>query len=139
MNSLKLSETVEKGKHPEKFGLAENKAGPEREYILQVGIKWSADLYSTSLCRQSISKSVEVKQEWCTEVNKLLLQQLEKLSMCSNTCVTMALGVLYIEQTKAHDSGSTLTETLPPPMTHVVELPSRFHKHKKTVKRYLNI
>lgn len=37
MSSLKLSETVEKGKHPEKFGLAESKAGPEREYILQVG------------------------------------------------------------------------------------------------------
>ena len=43
MNTLKLSETVEKGKHLEKFGLAENKAGPEREYILQVGIKWNTN------------------------------------------------------------------------------------------------
>ena len=38
IHCLKLSETVEKGKHPEKFGLAEDKAGPDREYILQVGI-----------------------------------------------------------------------------------------------------
>ena len=32
-------------------------------------------------CHQPVSKSVDVKQEWCAEVNKLLSQQLEKLSM----------------------------------------------------------
>ena len=47
VNCLKLSETVEKGKHPEKFGLAENKAGPDREYILQVGDNWGNTFYSS--------------------------------------------------------------------------------------------
>ena len=46
---LKLSETVEKGKHPEKFGLAEDKTGPEREYILQVGITWNYGCILTKL------------------------------------------------------------------------------------------
>ena len=44
VNTLLKSETVEKGKHAEKFGLAENKAGPDREYILQVSTKRSSKL-----------------------------------------------------------------------------------------------
>ena len=38
ISCLLLTETVEKGKSQEKFGLAENKAGPDREFILQVRI-----------------------------------------------------------------------------------------------------
>ena len=38
ISCLLLTETVEKGKSQEKFGLAENKAGPDREFILQVSI-----------------------------------------------------------------------------------------------------
>ena len=76
-----------------------------------------------------------MKQEWCSEVGKLLQLQLEKLSTCLSTCITIAICVLHLEQAKAHDSGSKLSESLPPPMMHSVELPSRYQKHKKTVKK----
>ena len=41
------------------------------------------------------------------------------------------LGVLYIEQEKAHSSGTKVTEALPPPMTHVVNLPTKYQKYIK--------
>ena len=38
-------------------------------------------------CSQPIDKCVEVKEEWCIEVNSLLLQQIKKLSRCMIACV----------------------------------------------------
>jgi len=43
--------------------------------------------------------------------------------------------VHYIEQAQARSSGIKTSDALPPPMMHVVELPARFSKHKKTTKR----
>ena len=39
--------------------------------------------------------------------------------------------VAYVEQAQAHISGSKAAEALPPPMTHVVELPAKYQKYIK--------
>lgn len=45
--------------------------------------------------------------------------------------ISMISGVLYIEQEKARSSGTKVTEELPPPMTHVVNLPTKYQKYIK--------
>ena len=43
----------------------------------------------------------------------------------------MILDVLYIEQAIADSSGTRITDALPPPMTHVVNLPTKYQKYIK--------
>ena len=49
--------------------------------------------------------------------------------VCEQLYVNMNFThVAYVEQAQAHVSGSKATELLPPPMTHIVQLPAKYQK-----------
>ena len=55
--------------------------------------------------------------------------------LCVSVVAMCTHDVHCIEQAQARSSGIKTSDALPPPMMHVVELPARFNKHKKTTKR----
>ena len=52
--------------------------------------------------------------------------------VCKQFYVSMNFRcVASVEQAQAHISGSKAAEALPPPMTHIVELPTKYQKYIK--------